>query len=127
MNLFHRALEVLALDKIWDIILIILLLPFLLLLQVLVTLSELAQGGQAIRAQLVQDAGNKFRELLLLSIAVESKCVRRDGRVNYSMISNYFGSLEESYLSSELPFGFEKWMTLPSSLNMLTSSMAWIG
>ncbi len=26
-----------------------------------------------------------------------------------------------------IPFGAEKWMTLPSVLNMLTSSMAWIG
>ena len=26
-----------------------------------------------------------------------------------------------------IPFGAEKWMTLPSDLNMLTSSMAWMG
>lgn len=26
-----------------------------------------------------------------------------------------------------VPLGFEKWITLPSSLNMLTSSIAWIG
>lgn len=27
----------------------------------------------------------------------------------------------------DVPLGAEKWMTLPSLLNMLTSSMAWIG
>lgn len=27
----------------------------------------------------------------------------------------------------DIPLGAEKWMTLPSDLNMLTSSMAWIG
>jgi hypothetical protein len=27
----------------------------------------------------------------------------------------------------DIPFGAEKWMTFPSSLNMLTSSIAWIG
>lgn len=26
-----------------------------------------------------------------------------------------------------IPFGAEKWITLPSDLNMLTSSIAWIG
>lgn len=26
-----------------------------------------------------------------------------------------------------VPFGAAKWITLPSSLNMLTSSMAWMG
>ena len=28
---------------------------------------------------------------------------------------------------SSLPLGAEKWMTFPSSLNILTSSMAWMG
>lgn len=27
----------------------------------------------------------------------------------------------------DVPFGAEKWMTFPSLLNMLTSSMAWMG
>ena len=30
-------------------------------------------------------------------------------------------------LVKDIPFGAAKWMTLPSSLNMFTSSIAWIG
>jgi hypothetical protein len=30
-------------------------------------------------------------------------------------------------MCANVPFGAEKWMTLPSLLNMLTSSMAWMG
>lgn len=57
--LFNLALKVLTLHQIGDIILIVvLLLASLVLLHVLVALGELAEGGEAVGAELVQDAGD---------------------------------------------------------------------
>ena len=87
MNLLDIALEVLALNQIRDIILIIILLALgtgLVLLHVLVALGELAEGGEAVGAKLVQDTGDELGELLLLAVAVEGEGVGGDGGVDYT-------------------------------------------
>ena len=81
--LLNLALKVLALNKVGDIILlIILLLTALRLLHVLVALGELAEGGQGVGAELVQDTGDELGELLLLAVAVQGEGVGGDGGVN---------------------------------------------
>jgi hypothetical protein len=83
-SLLNGTLEVLALNKIRDVILIlVILLTFtFLLLQTLVALGKLAERGQAVRAKLVQDTGDKLGELLLLAVAVDGKGVGGDGGVD---------------------------------------------
>lgn len=76
------GLEVLALDEIGDIILLVILLIALLLLHVLVALGELAEGSQAVGAELVEDVGNELSELLLLAVTVKSEGVGGGGGVN---------------------------------------------
>lgn len=81
--LFNLALKVLTLDQIRNIIfIIILLLATLALLHVLVALGELAEGGEAVRAQLVQDTGNQLGEFFFLAVAVEGEGVGGDGGVH---------------------------------------------
>lgn len=87
VNLFNSVLEVLALHQIRDIVLIlILLVTTLVLLHVLVALGELAEGGEGVGAELVQDAGDELSEFLLLTVTVESEGVGGDGGVDW----NYF-------------------------------------
>jgi hypothetical protein len=52
------------------------------LLEALVALGQLAQGGQGVGAQLVQDAGDKLGQLLVLAVAVDGKGVGGDGGVD---------------------------------------------
>jgi hypothetical protein len=81
--LLDLALEVLTLDQIGDIILIIILLLTLGLLHVLVRLGELAEGSEAVGAELVKDTGDELGEFLLLAVAVEGEGVGGDGGVDW--------------------------------------------
>lgn len=98
MNLLDIALEVLAFNQIRDIILIIILLALgtgLVLLHVLVALGELAEGGEAVGAKLVQDTGDELGEFLLFAVTVESEGVGGDRGVNFiesESVSNLFFS-----------------------------------
>ena len=67
--LLNIALEVLTLNQIGDIILLVVLLALttgLVLLHVLVALGELAERGQGVGAELVQDTGDELGELLVV-------------------------------------------------------------
>lgn len=77
--LLDLALEVLALDQVGDLVVILALLS---LLHVLVALGELAERGQGVGAELVQDAGDKLSELLVLTVAVDGEGVGLDGGVD---------------------------------------------
>lgn len=83
-NLLNIALEVLALNQVRDIVLILVLLALGtgLLLHVLVALGELAQGGKAVGAKLVEDTGDELGEFLLLAVTVEGEGVGGDGGVD---------------------------------------------
>lgn len=80
-NLFDLglALEVLTLDKVGDLVVVL----TLLLLEVLVALSELAEGGQRVGAELVEDARDKLSKLLVLTVAVDGEGVGGDSGVDY--------------------------------------------
>ena len=81
--LFNLALEVLTLHQVGDVVfIVILLIASLGLLHVLIGLGELAEGGEAVGAQLVQDTGDELGELLLLTVTVEGEGVGGDGGVN---------------------------------------------
>ena len=80
--LLDLALKVLTLHQIGDIILVVVLLLALGLLHVLVGLGQLAEGGEGVRAQLVEDAGDELGEFLLLAVAVEGEGVGGDGGVD---------------------------------------------
>jgi hypothetical protein len=82
-SLLDLALEVLTLHEIGDIILIVILLVALGLLHVLVGLGELAERGEAVGTQLVEDAGDELGELLLLAVTVEGEGVGGDGGVDW--------------------------------------------
>lgn len=75
------ALEVLAGDQLGDVV-IIGLLALLALLHALVALGQLAQRGQGVGAELVQDAGDELGQLLVLAVAVDGKGVGGDGSVD---------------------------------------------
>lgn len=77
--LLDLALKVLALDEVGDLVVVLALLR---LLHVLVALGELAQGGQRVGAELVQDAGDQLGELLILAVAVDGESVGLDGGVH---------------------------------------------
>lgn len=78
-GLLDLALEVLTLDQVGDVILVLALLT---LLHVLVALGELAEGGQGVGAELVQDAGDKLGQLLILAVSVNGEGVGGDSGVN---------------------------------------------
>jgi hypothetical protein len=83
-GLLDLALKVLTLDQVGDIILLIIILLLTLgLLHVLVGLGELAEGGEAVGAKLVEDTGDELGEFLLLAVAVEGEGVGRDGGVDW--------------------------------------------
>ena len=81
VNLLHiaLALEVLALDQVRYLVIVIVLLAAFLalaaLLQALVALGQLPQAGERVGAELVQDAGDQLRELLVLAVAVNGEGV----------------------------------------------------
>lgn len=79
-TLLDLALKVLALNQVGDIIVILALLASL--LHVLVALGQLAEGGQGVGAELVQDAGDKLGELLILTVAVDGESVGLNGGVD---------------------------------------------
>lgn len=78
-HLFDLALKVLALYQVGDVVLIITLLT---LLHVLVALGELSEGGERVGAELVKNAGNKLRELLVLAVSVDGEGVVGDSGMN---------------------------------------------
>lgn len=79
------ALEVLALDKVGDVIIVLLLVLTLnALLHALVALGELAEGSERVGAKLVEDAGDELGQLLVLTVAVDGEGVGGDGGVNCS-------------------------------------------
>lgn len=99
--LFNLALKVLTLHKVGDIILIIiLLLTTLALLHVLIALGELAEGSEAVGAELVQDARDELGELLLLAVAVEGEGVGGDGGVDFIVMLAFAVFLFSSSTSS---------------------------
>jgi hypothetical protein len=70
------ALEVLASNQVWDVVLIIIItLLTLLLLHGLVALGQFAQGRQRVWAELVEDAWDKLGELLVLAVSVDGEGV----------------------------------------------------
>lgn len=85
--LLNGTIEVLALDKIRDVVLffVVLLAFTFLLLETLVALGKLAERGQAVGSKLVQDTGDEFGEFLLLAVAVDSKGVGGDSGVDWSV------------------------------------------
>ena len=87
MFLLNIVLEVLTLHQLRDILIILLLTltTSLVLLQVLVALGQLAQGGQAVGAELVQDTGDELGEFLLFAVTVEGEGVGGEGGVDCSV------------------------------------------
>lgn len=123
------ALEVLTLDKVGDVIIVLLLVLTLdALLHALVALGELAEGSERVGAKLVENAGDELGQLLVLTVTVDGEGVGGDGGVDYGGHVSIFEIGGDGGLSySNSPLGAAKWMTLPSDLNMLTSSMAGMG
>lgn len=127
--LLDLALKVLSVDEVRDVILILALaLGLLTALHVLVRLGQLPQGGERVGPELVEDARDELCQLLVLTAAIDGKRVCRDGGVDYRTRRGQLQGLTAKELAEEnSPLGAEKWMTLPSDLNMLTSSICWIG
>lgn len=84
-TLLDLALKVLALDQLGNVVII--LIALLSLLHVLVALSELSEGSQGVGAELVENAGHKLRELLVLTVAVDGESVGGDSGVDYIHVS----------------------------------------
>lgn len=126
-------LKVLALDQFRNVIVVLVLLALLTLgalLHVLVALGQLAERSEGVWTELVEDARYQLGELLVLAVAVDGKGVGWNGSVDYVVLSVWADSEHVSDLEEflfDVPFGALKWITLPSDLNMLTSSIAWIG
>lgn len=90
------ALKVLALDEIGDVVLVLVVVSLgaldalaALWLQRLVRFGELAERGQRVRAELVQDAWDELREVLVLAVAVDCKGVAGDGGVDCVLSALY--------------------------------------
>ena len=84
LDISALALEV-ALHKLRDLIIVIILFLAILtlfLLHGLVALGELAQTGERIWAELVEDAGHELGQLLVLAVAVDGEGVGGDGGVD---------------------------------------------
>ena len=78
------ALEVLTLDKIRNVIIVLLLVLTLdTLLHALVALGELAEGSERVGAKLVKNAGDELGQLLVLTVTVDGEGVGGDGGVDY--------------------------------------------
>lgn len=80
--LLDLVLEVLALNEVGDLIVVLVVLALLTLGHGLVALGKLAQGGKGVRAELVEDTGDKLGELLVLTVAVDGKGVGGDRGVD---------------------------------------------
>lgn len=80
--LLDLALKVLALDQLGDLVVVVLALAALGLGHGLVALGELAERGQGVGAELVEDAGHELGELLVLAVAVDGKGVGGDRGVD---------------------------------------------
>lgn len=76
--LLDLVLKVLALYKVGNVIIV----SLLGLLHVLVALSQLAERGERVRAELVQDARDELSELLVLAAAVNGEGVGLEGSMN---------------------------------------------
>ena len=144
LGLIDLLVEGLTSNEVWDVV-IVLLLSALLLLHALVALGQLAKRGKGIWAKLVEDTWDELGELLVLTGTVDGEGVGWNGGVNCAVLEHAVHSftvllLESPYCATpcmlcarqdwsvgNVPFGAAKWMTFPSDLNMLTSSMAWIG
>ena len=88
---FNFTLKVLAGDQIGDIVIVILVLiptaattatATFLLLQALIALGQFAEGGEAVGAELVEDAGDEFGEFFVFAVAVDGEGVGGDGGVD---------------------------------------------
>ena len=86
-GLLDLALEVLAGYQIGNVVVVVGVLSVL--RHVLVALGELAEGGEGVGAELVQDAGDELSEFLLLTVTVESEGVGGDGGVNFLSKKNH--------------------------------------
>jgi len=92
LHLLDFTLEILPRDQIRDVIIILIVPPSqafplparaaVLLLQALVALGQLAEGGEAVGAELVEDAGDEFREFFVFAGAVDGEGVGGDGGVD---------------------------------------------
>jgi len=73
---FRLGLEVVASNKVWDVIVVLLVAVLtLLFLHALVALSKFAQRCKRIWAELVEDAGDELCQLFVLAIAVDGEGV----------------------------------------------------
>ena len=82
---FAFALKVLALHKIWNLIVIVVFLAVFTiptLLHALIAFRELAKGCERVGSELVQDSGHEFGELLVFAVAVDCESVGGDRCVN---------------------------------------------
>ena len=80
-NLFDLALKVLASDQVGDVIIVLTTL-LVLLGNVLVALSKLAEGGQGVGSELVEDTRDELGKLLVLTGTVDGKGVGGNGGVD---------------------------------------------
>lgn len=90
-NLLDGLVEGLASNKVWDVV-IVLLLGALLLLHALVALGQLAQGGKGVWAELVEDTWNELGELLVLTGTVDGEGVGWDGSVDCALLDHNLSS-----------------------------------
>lgn len=115
------------LDQLRDLIVIrvgLVVFPALLLLHALVALCQSSQGREAVGAELIQDPRDELRQLFVFAVAVDCEGVGGDGGVDCVLLGRVGGG---GGMGEDIPLGAAKWMTFPSSLNMFTSSMAWMG
>jgi hypothetical protein len=82
--LFDLVLEVLPCDQIWDVIVVVVFLVFTtcFLLHRLITLGKLSEGGEGVRAELVEDTGDEFGEFLVFTVSIDGKGVGWDSGVD---------------------------------------------
>ena len=80
-NLFDLALKVLASDQVGDVVIVLTTL-LVLLGNVLVALSELAEGSKGVGSELVQDTRDELSQLLVLAGTVDGEGVGGDSGVN---------------------------------------------
>lgn len=85
LGLIDLLVEGLASNKVWDVV-IVLLLGALLLLHALVALGQLAKGGKGIWAELVEDTWDELGELLVLTGTVDGEGVGWNGGVDCAVL-----------------------------------------
>ena len=88
--LLDFTLEVVAGDQIRDVVVVVLVLlaAALFLLQALVALGQLPERGEAVRSELVEDAGHELGELFVFAVAVDGEGVGGDGCVDWALVRN---------------------------------------